>query len=471
MSAVVPARSPWRIFGLLAGAVALATLNFSLAFVAFREIAESFGASDSAVSWTLTGFSITSAAVMVPGGWLADRYGRTHVFLTGFAIFVVGSLLVSIAPTVQLLVAARVVQAAGLAIESPASLALVLEAFPTRRRSTAVGAMGAAGGVAASVGPLIGGALVDHLGWRAAFFANVPAGILVLWLLWHRLPPNRPGPDRGAPDLGGVALLIGGVGALALGIVQSDDWGFTDTRTLASLVTAAVLLVALVYRSNRHPEPILHLPLFADHDFRLGAGLSLLLAGSFAGTFLALVRFLDEGWGLSLTEAGLGVGLVPAIGGTVSVVSGRLADRWGHRSVILPGAVIMAAGGAWMWTAVSPERDMLGLWLPATAVYGLGVGLGHAACQSAALSGVAAERLGIGGAMNRIFQDVGGTISAAIVVALYTKADDPIDGLRSAMVLLIVVSALSIPLAAGLRNRGHGPELPPDPETVPGSVH
>lgn len=449
-----PTRSPWRIFTLLAGAIALSTLNFSLIFVAFGEITEGFDASDSSVSWALTGFSITTAAFLVPGGWLADRYGRTRIFLVGFAIFVAGSLFVAVAPGVELLIAARVLQATGLAIESPASLALVLDAFPAHRRSTAVGAMGAAGGISASVGPLLGGVLVDLVGWRAAFFANVPAGLLVLWLLRSRLPPNRPGPDRGRPDLGGVALLVGGVGGLALGIVQSDDWGFVDRRTLVTLTAAAVLLTLLVRRSAGHAEPIMHLPLFANHDFRLGAMLSLLLAGSFAGTFLAFIRFLDEGWGLTLTQAGLAIGLIPAIGGTVSVLAGRIADRRGHRSVILPGAVIMTLAAIWMWAAVSPERDIVGLWLPATAVYALGVGLGHAACQSAALSGVATERLGIGGAMNRIFQEIGAAVSAAVVIALFTRAETPVEGLRSAMVMLIVVSALSVPLAAGLRNRG-----------------
>ena len=454
MTTATPTRSPWRIFGLLAGAVALTTLNFSVVFVAFGEISESLDASGSTVSWALTAFSITTAALLVPGGWLADRFGRTRIFLIGFALFVFGSFLVSVAPDAEFLIVARVLQAAGLALESPASLALVLDAFPASRRATAVGAMGMAGGIAAALGPMIGGALVGWLGWRWTFFLNVPAGVLVFLLIAPRLPPDRPATGRGAPDLAGVALLMVGVSSLALAIVQSDDWGFADPRTVSSAVIASVLLTVLVLRSASHPEPILYLPLFREHDFRLGSALSFLYAGSFAGTFLALVQFLIDGWGLTLLQAGVAVGLVPAIGGPMSVVAGRIADRHGQRSVILPGSLLMATGGSWMWLAVSAERDIVGLWLPAVGVYAFGIGFGHAACQSAALSRVAQDRLGIGGAMNRIFMEIGGTISVAVVIALLARHADPVDALRGAMVFLVAVSLLSAPLAAGLRNRG-----------------
>lgn len=454
MTAATSTRSPWRIFGLLAGAVALTTLNFSVVFVAFGEITESLDASGSTISWALTAFSITTAALLVPGGWLADRFGRTRIFLLGFAMFLGASLLVAVAPTAEFLIAARVLQAAGLALEAPASLALVLDAFPTTRRATAVGAMGMAGGIAAALGPVVGGGLVGWLGWRWTFFLNVPAGVVVMILVAPRLPPDRPAPDRGPPDLAGVGLLMVGVAALALGIVQSDDWGVADPRTIAALALAVVLLTLLVRRSVTHPEPILFLPLFRDHDFRFGTALSFLYAGSFAGTFLALVQFLIDGWDLTLLQAGTAVGLVPAIGGPMSVVAGRIADRWGQRAVILPGSLCMAAGGTWMWAAVSPTRDILGLWVPAISLYALGVGLGHAACQSAALAQVAQERLGIGGAMNRIFMEIGGTISVAVVVALLARHTDPVDALRGAMVFLVALSLASAPLAANLRNRG-----------------
>ena len=449
-------RSPWRIYGLIAGAIALGTLNFSIVFVAFSDIEETFQASSGTVSWTLTAFSITTAAVFVPAGWAADRFGRARMFLIGFGTFIFGSLLVSIAPTVHFLIVARMVQAAGLAIESPASLALVLDEFPVEKRSTAVGALGAVGGVATAVGPAVGGALIDYLTWRWAFFLNVPLGILVFVLVAPRLPRTYvPDPARRQPpDLVGVVLLMAGVAALALGIVQSDDWGYLDTKTLGSLLAAAVFLVLLLRRSANHAEPILHLPLFRDHDFALGSALSFVVAGTFAGTFLAFVQLMNQGWDLPLMQSGLAVGLIPAVAGPMSVVAGRLADRYGHKFVILPGSLLMAAGGVFMLASVGDERQIVKVWLPFVAIYGLGVGLAHAACQAAALSNVEQTRLGIGSAMNRIAQDIGQTVSAAIVIALLAREASVIDGVRSVMVLLIVLSLLGAPLAARLQARG-----------------
>lgn len=449
-------RSPWRIYGLIAGAIALSTLNFSLVFVAFGDIEETFEASPGAVSWTLTAFSITTAAVFVPAGWAADRFGRSRMFLIGFGTFIVGSLLVSLAPTVHFLIAARMVQAAGLAIESPASLALVLDEFPVERRSTAVGALGAVGGVATAIGPAIGGALIDNLTWRWAFFLNVPLGIIVFALVAPRLPrtyvPDTTG--REPPDLAGGALLMAGVAALALGIVQSDDWGYTAPSTLITLTVAVILLIGLIRRSARHPSPILHLPLFRDHDFALGSALSLIVAGTFAGTFLAFVQLMNEGWELSLLQSGLAVGMIPAIAGPMSIVSGRVADRFGHKYVILPGSLLMAIAGIYMFVAVSEERQLVAVWVPFVLVYGLGVGFAHAACQAAALSNVGQARLGIGGAMNRIAQEIGQTMSAAIVIALLAREASIIDGIRSVMVMLVVLSLAGAPLAFRLRARG-----------------
>ena len=451
-----PVRSPWRIYGLIAGSIGLATLNFSLVFVAFGDIEASFDAGPATVSWTLTAFSITTAAVFVPAGWAADRFGRTETFLTGFGLFILGSLLVSIAPTIELLILARVVQAAGLAIESPASLALVLDEFPVGLRSTAIGALGALGGVATAVGPVIGGALIDNLTWRWAFFLNVPLGLIIFALVAPRLPRRAvpAGGHRRPPDLVGVIALMAGVGALALGIVQSDDWGYAGPKTLGSLAVAAVLLSVLIRRSMVHPEPVLHLPLFSDHDFRLGSVLSFLIAGTFAGTFLAFVQLMHQGWGLSLSRSGLAVGMIPAIAGPMSVVSGRIADRFGHKYVILPGSLLMAAAGLFMFLQLGEERQILKLWVPFVVLYGLGVGFAHAACQAAALSNVGTEWLGVGGAMNRISQEIGQTLSAAVVIALLTREATIFAGVRSFMVLLIGLSLLGAPLAARLRSRG-----------------
>ena len=444
-----PSRAAWRLFSLIGLSMVLASMNFSVIFVAFGEITESFSAEQTTVSWTLTAFSITLGALIVPGGWAADRYGRATVFLAGFGVFVCGSALVAAAPSVELLIAARVVQAAGLAFETPAALAIVLHAFPEQRRATAVGAMGGLGGIAAALGPVVGGALVDSIGWRWTFFANIPIGLAIIAVISARLPRDRPQGTSGPPDLAGAALIIASVAALILGIVQSPDWGFLDPRTAGTLAVAVLGAAALVLRSRDHRDPILCLPLFAISSFRLGSILQVLIAGSFAGIFLSQIRFLDAGWGLSLFEAGLVVALIPALAGPLTVVSGRIADRYGHRLVILPGTVLMAASALLFLATVDAERD-LWAFVGANLVYAAGVGFAHAACQSTAVRDVPKDRLGIGAGMARIAMEVGLAVSAALAVTLMDSADSPAEGLHHTMIYLLVLSLAALPLTLRL---------------------
>ncbi|MEM9463740.1 MAG: MFS transporter [Actinomycetota bacterium] len=454
-AAPLPTRRPsWRTFAAVGAAMVLTALNFSISFVAFGEIASTFDAAGTTVSWALTAFSITIGALTVPGGWAADRYGRAQVFVTGLAIFVIGSGLVAVAPTVETLIAARVVQAAGVAVQSPAMLALMLDAFGPSRRATAVGLTGGLGGIAAAAGPAVGGALVESVGWRWTFAANVPIGIVVFVVLLRTLRFESSSDQRAVPDLVGAALLVGAVAGFILGIVQSDDWGFGDGRTLGAVAGAFVLGVWLIRRSAAHPSPILDLGLFSVRSFRAGAVLQLLVAGSFGGVFLTQLQFLTDGWDYTLLEAGLVIAAIPAIAGPLTVVSGRLADRHGHRTVIVPGMVCMIAAGLLLATTVSADRSLWTVWIPVNVLYSLGVGLAHAACQAVAVSEVAETKLGIGAAMSRISQEIGNAVTAAAAITLIERAANPVNGLRWTMVLLIGFTVAALPIAWRLPRRG-----------------
>lgn len=431
----------------------LTALNFSISFVAFGEIAETFNAEGTTVSWTLTAFSITIGALTVPGGWAADRYGRARVFMTGFAVFVAGSGLVAAAPSVETLIAARVVQAGGVAVQSPAMLALMLDAFGPTRRATAVGLTGGLGGIAAAAGPAVGGALVESIGWRWTFAANLPIGIIVFIVLARTLRAASSGGDRAVPDLVGAIVLVGAVAGFILGVVQSDDWGVTDVRTLVAVSGSVALGVMLVRRSASHESPILDLGLFAVRSFRSGTLLQLLVAGSFGGVFLTQLQFLTRGWDYSLFEAGLIIATVPAIAGPLTVLSGRLADRHGHRWVIVPGMLCMIAAGSLLAVTVSPDRSLWTVWIPVNVLYSIGVGLAHAACQAVAVSEVDEAKLGIGAAMSRISQEIGNALTAAAAITLIERAATPVDGLRWTMALLIGFTVAALPIAWRLPRR------------------
>lgn len=444
--------TPRQLFVVVGGATLLTSLNFSLIFVAFGDINKTFEAHPTVTSWALTGFSITVASLLVPAGWMADRFGRERIFIRGIALFTAGSALVAGAPWVGLLVAGRVVQASGLALESSAALPILLAAFPSSRRATVVGTLGATGGAAAAIGPVIGGALVDTIGWRWTFALNVPAGLAICAIVRWRLPMARPDrPASAPPDRVGVAALAAGMGLLVLSITQVDDWGVGDVRTLAAAAGAAVLLGLVVRRSRRHPDPILYLPMFRIRSYRQGVILNVLIAGTFAGTFFSFIRLLTDGWGLSVFRAGVAVALIPFFGGPLSMVAGRIADRHGPRVVIVPGALLIAAAGLLFAARATDERNIVGLWIPVACLYGIGVGFGHAACHASALREVPGERLGIAGAMSRIGMDVGGVITVAVAVALVTSSGDTVAGVRRVTTLVSVVCLVGAALATRLR--------------------
>ncbi|MDH3755259.1 MAG: MFS transporter [Acidimicrobiia bacterium] len=447
------AATPWRTFALVSGAIVLGALNFAAVFVAFGEIEDTFAANRATVSWALTIYPIVLAAVIVPGGWVADRFGRKTTFLAGIGLFTVGSIGVSSAWSVEVLVLARAVQAAGFGLETPAAVAIVLNAFPPNRRSTAVGAFGGIGGLSIALAPVLCGLLIDEIGWRWTFAGSIPVGVVTFAVGAVLLPADPPGRATASkPDLAGVFGLFVGVAALALTIVQSNEWGLGDPRTVAAAVLAVALLASVIHRSRHHSAPILELSLFRLGTFRTGNVLTVLVASSFAGTYFAFVILLTETWDLTLFRAGLALALIPAIGGPLSVVAGRVADRFGHRSVILPGALCMLGGALWLWSAVSVEPDIVGLWLPAVGLYATGVGLGHAASQGLAMRDVPERHLGIGSAMNRIVMEIGTTVSIAVVIVLLSGVDaaESVAGLRRVLVALAVVSGVGAAISTSV---------------------
>ena len=438
-----------RLCLVVGGATLLTSMNFSLIFVAFGKISDTFGNSK-VVPWALTGFSITSASLLVPAGWMADRFGRERMLLGGIWLFTVGSTLVATSPWVGVLVAGRVVQAMGLVLESSAALPILLDAFDPSRRATVVGSLGATGGAAAAIGPVLGGALVDTIGWRATFALNVPIGLLLGLIVVRRLPMTRPQRSPAPPDLVGVGALATGMAALVFAITQIKDWGLVDLRTAAVTTTSLAMLAMVVLRSKHHPDPVLHLPLLREPSYRRGVILNVLIAGTFAGTFLSFIRLLTTGWGYSTFRAGVAVAVVPLFGGPLSFVAGRIVDRHGPRVVIFPGALLIVAAGLIFSFSVTDKPNVFGLWLPVGSLYGIGVGFAHAACHAAALRDVPNNRLGIGGAMSRIGMETGGIISVAVAVALVTSAEDPIAGVRRVTLLVSGICALGAALSLRL---------------------
>jgi EmrB/QacA subfamily drug resistance transporter len=395
----------------------LAFLDTTIVNIAFPDISASFaGSGRDALSWVLDGYFVVIAALLVPAGGLADRFGHKRVFLIGIGAFTSASLLCAVAPSLPLLIAFRVVQGIGAALIAPTSLALVLDAFPAERRAAGVGIWGAAAAAAAAVGPTLGGALVEASDWRLVFLVNLPLGAAIFLLGRSRLR-ERPQLDSRLPDLPGALMLASSLALVTLAIVEGNDWGWTATSTLAAFAASAILLGGVVLRSTRHPRPIVEPALFAHSPFRIGNLGTLLFAAAFFSLILGNVLFLTSIWGYTVLQAGAATLPGPTLSTVFAGPAGRLADRFGHRAVIVPGALFFAAGVLVLRSA-GAEPDWLGLWLPGSCLTGIGIGLAFPTLGSAAVRDVPDDRFATASAVNAAFRQVGAVLGTAILVAM-----------------------------------------------------
>ena len=395
----------------------VAFLDTTIVNIAFPDISASFsGSGRDALSWVLDGYFVVIAALLVPAGGLADRFGHRRVFLLGIAAFTAASLLCAAAPSLGLLIAFRVLQGVGAALVAPASLAIVLDSFPLERRAAGVGLWGAAAAAAAAVGPTLGGALVVAADWRLVFLVNLPLGLGIL-MAGRRFLPRAAATDSRLPDLPGALMLAVGLAAITLAIVEGNDWGWTAAPTLASFAAGVVLLAGVVLRSTRHPRPIVEPELFAHRSFAIGNLGTLLFAAAFFSLILGNVLFLTTIWGYTVFHAGLATLPGPIASTIFAGPAGRLADRFGHRAVIVPGAIAFAAGVIVLRSA-GADPNWLGLWLPGSLLTGIGIGLAFPTLGSAAVRDVPDDRFATASAVNAAFRQVGAVLGTAILVAI-----------------------------------------------------
>ena len=431
MSAVAEARAvalrrralrPAAVLAVGSASSFLVYLDATIVNIAFPDVRSSFAGSTLAgLSWILSAYAIVFAALLVPGGRLADVLGGRRLFVAGLGAFTTGSLLCATAPSVPLLVGARVLQAAGGAMLVPAGQLLVMAAFPPDKRMKVIGAMAGTAALAAALGPVLGELMVDLGGWRLVFLVNVPIGLAAL-AFGLRMPQPEPHPSSRRPDLAGSLLVVAAVGALALGAVQGPVWGWGDPRTLAAFAGSALLSPVLVWRSAVHAAPVLELALFRVRSFSAGNLGALLLGTSFFGLVLANSLYLTQVWDYSVLRAGLAIAPGPLASALAAFAAARFTDRIDPRRFVLPGALISTAAAVWLATRIGPERAFLSEWLPGMLLMGVGVGLGFATIVAVCVRELTPAQLGIGSGMSATTRQVGAVLGVAALVAILGPA-------------------------------------------------
>lgn len=266
------------------------------------------------------------------------------------------------------------------------------------------------------MGPTLGGALVELSNWRLVFLVNLPIGAAVV-LLGRKALRERPQLDSRLPDLPGALMLALSLALVTLAIVEGNDWGWASGSTLGCLSIAVALLGGMIRRSRTHPRPIVEPELFRHGSFRIGNLGTLLFAASFFSLILGNVVFLTSIWGYTVLQAGAATLPGPALSTVVAGPAGKLADRFGHRAVIVPGTLIFAAG-VMVLRSAGATPDWLGLWLPGACLTGIGIGLAFPTLGSAAVRDVPDDRFATASAVNAAFRQVGAVLGTAILVAI-----------------------------------------------------
>jgi EmrB/QacA subfamily drug resistance transporter len=415
----------WQVLLVTAVAVFMSFLDVTIVNIAFPDIRASFPDSSlSRLSWILNAYAIVFAAALVPAGRLADRFGRRRFFFLGTFVFLGASVLCGAAWSVDVLIAARALQAVGGAMLVPASLGLLLPEFPLERRATATALWGATGAVAAAAGPSLGGVLVDWQGWRAVFFVNLLIGVPALVPARRLLRESRE-PQTFFPDALGALLLAASVGAFALGIVKGPEWGWGSGRVLGSLAAGALMFVAFVWRSARHRAPVFELSLFRVRSFAVANLGGFVFAFGFYALLLCNVLFLTGVWGYSILRAGVALTPGPLMAALFAPIGGRLADRFGQRVVAVPGGLLFATGALLFALGTGAEPAYLTEFLPANMLGGAGIGLTFAGFGSAAVAELPRNRYATGGAISNCTRQIGGVLGVStLIVVLGTPSPE-----------------------------------------------
>ena len=402
----------------ICGGAFLAFLDTTIVNTSFPDIRAGFSsASPAELSWILDGYFIVLAALLVPAGGVADRLGRRRVFLAGVAFFVLASVACAVAPTWQFLVAARVIQGIGAAVAIPSSMALLLPLFPPERRAGGVGIWGASAALAAAIGPPLGGVLVEVADWRWIFLVNLPLGAVVLLAGARALDESRDPAATRLPDLPGAVLAATSLGLVALALVEGNDWGWASTEVIGAFAGAAVLLAVVGRRCVTHPRPIVDLSLFRIPSFRDGTLGTLLFSAAFFSMILGNILFLTGVWGYSVLDAGLSVAPGPLASAIVAGPAGRLADRFGHRALIVPGTLVYASGLLVLRSA-GLEPDYVGTWLPGQVLVGIGIGLAFPTLGAAAAADIPPARFGVASAVTGAGRQLGAVLGTALLIAI-----------------------------------------------------
>jgi EmrB/QacA subfamily drug resistance transporter len=406
----------WWTLTVVCIAIFMLLLDITIVNVALPVIQRDLKADFGQLQWVVDAYALTLAALLLTAGSLADRYGRRLVFTAGMVLFVLASLLCGFSNTPTMLDFSRGIQGIGGAGMFATSLALIAQEFHGKDRATAFGIWGATTGLAVAIGPLVGGALVDGIGWQWIFFVNVPIGALCLWITLTKVRESRD-PAQGGVDLLGVVTFSSGLFCLVFALIRGNAEGWGSALIVGLLVASAVLLIAFVAVERRTTHPMFDLSLFRKPTFTGASIVAFVLSASMFSMFLYIVLYMQNVLNFTAFEAGLRFLPLSVLSFFAAAISGRATARVPVR-FLMGGGLLLIAGGLLLMHGVTVDSKWTTL-LGGFIVSGTGIGMVNPPLASTAIGVVPPQQSGMASGINTTFRQVGIATGIAALGAIF----------------------------------------------------
>jgi EmrB/QacA subfamily drug resistance transporter len=413
-------RNPWLVLLVLCLGFFMILLDTTIVNIAIPSMIDTLQASLDQILWVLNAYILVYAVLLISAGRLGDLYGQRNLFALGLVIFTVASAVCGLAQTTNELIAARVVQGVGGALLTPQTLAIITTIFPPERRGAAFGIWGAVAGVAAVLGPTLGGFIVTYWSWRGIFYVNLPVGIVALLGAFLIVPDLRPGRRHGLDQVG-VLLASVGLFGIVFGLIEGQryNWGpIIGWVTIPEIIGAGlVVFIAFVIWERFQPEPLVPLSLFRDRNYSLMNWVSGVMSFGMLGLFLPLTIYFQSVLGMTALRAGLTLAPMSLVSMVVAPNAGRMVDRIGGKYILMVGLSLFAVGMGLIILVASPDATWSTFFFPAI-VAGLGMGCIFAPLSTVAMRNIQPRMAGAASGVLNTTRQVGGVIGSAVIGAV-----------------------------------------------------